>query len=752
MKLNRPVAALVALAVCAQGFAQPPPPPPSSPQTPKASEQPAQTKDLDETVRITTNLVQLDFVVTDKRGTPVTDLKLEDIEILEDDRPQQISNFAYISTGPDAPATAESKARSLTAKSSVPTPVAPARRDNVRRTIAIVFDDLGISFPSVGSARSALRKFVTEQIQPGDLVAIIRTGGEIGALQQFTKDKRQLLAAVDRLRWNSCSRGGLHITQPLTQNVLARRLGTGGGGISFGELPACSQSSLDATFQSLRFIIGGMRELPGRKSLIILSDTIPVETEDQQTGGVSPLNFNNASYAGAPSDRRNYSDPLRRISELAIRSSVVIYGIDTRGLPALNISAADEVAGLSGPQMHEVMSGPITSAVASGRHGDMISGRAGMESLANETGGLTVKNNNDISLGLERIVNDLQGYYLVGYRPTVETFNRSFHKIKAHVRNRPDLIVRTRTGFFGLAEEEELRPRALTVADRFLVALTSPFASGDLDVQLTPSFTHASSTGSFLRTMLHIDTRSLTFKPEAKGWESTDLVLRGVLFGDNGKIVTEHRHQFTLRMRGGTLERVRSKGLDYVFNMPVKKPGSYQFRIAVLDPISGRVGSAGQFVEVPDLRKKRLVLSGLIVRGLVPADGLPATPATAIPADDASGQQLNEASPAVRRFQQHMLLDYTYVVFNARYDKPTSRPRLTGRMQFFRDGKLISDREMPVDVAAQIDPARAVSSGRLKLGDEFPPGQYVLQITVTDALAPAKQQTATQSIDFEIVR
>jgi len=749
MKQQRPLAILLVLAIYSQALAQQPATPPPAPEPPAT--QTSAIADREDTLRISTNLVQLDFVVTDKRGNQVTDLRTEDIEIFEDGRSQQISNFAYIPTGPAAPTTAESKADSLAAKSSVPSPATPARRENVRRTIAIVFDDLGMSFPRVGPAQSALRKFVTEQVQPGDLVAIIRTGGEVGALQQFTKDKRQLLAAVDRLRWNNCSRGGLYITRPLTQNVLARRLGMGGGGIEYaGELPACSQSSLDATFQSIRFIIGGMRELPGRKSVIILSDTIPVEADEQLTGTASPLNFNNASYAGAPSDRRNYSDPLRRISELAIRSSVVIYGIDTRGLPALNISAADQVAGLSGPQIHEVMGGPITSAVASGRHGDMIGGRAGMESLANETGGLTVKNNNDISLGLGRIMNDLQGYYLVGYRPTSETFNRRFHKIKARVRNRPDLIVRTRTGFFGLAEEEELRPRASTAADRFLVALTSPFAAGDLDVQLTPSFTNTSSAGSLLRTMLHIDTRGLTFKPEAKGWESTDLVLRGVLFGDNGKIVTEHRHQFTLRLRGGTLQRVRSKGLDYVFNMPVKKPGAYQFRIAVLDPISGRIGSAGQFVEVPDLKKRRLTLSGLIVRGLIPAAGLPARPFTM--AGDSDSEQQDVATPAVRRFNQHMLLDYTYVVFNARYDKSTSRPDLKVRTQIFRDGQSVYDQEAPVEAGVQTDSVRAVAGGRLQLGQEFGPGDYVLQLTITDPLAPKDHRTATQWIDFEIVK
>ncbi len=57
--------------------------------------------------------------------------------------------------------------------------------------------------------RLALRKFVEEQMQDGDLVAIVRTGAGIGALQQFTSDKRMLLAAVDRIKWNSLGSGGI---------------------------------------------------------------------------------------------------------------------------------------------------------------------------------------------------------------------------------------------------------------------------------------------------------------------------------------------------------------------------------------------------------------------------------------------------------------------------------------------------------------------------------------------------------------
>src|SRR5688572_9590209 len=129
------------------------------------AQQPVATPD-DDIVRITTNLVQFDFIVTDKRGNQISDLTAEDIEVFQDGKPQTISNLSYISTEP------EPSTDSGNNKTSVP-PVG-AKRNNVRRIIALVVDDLGMSFETVVPTRNALRKFAEEQMRPGDLVALAR--------------------------------------------------------------------------------------------------------------------------------------------------------------------------------------------------------------------------------------------------------------------------------------------------------------------------------------------------------------------------------------------------------------------------------------------------------------------------------------------------------------------------------------------------------------------------------------------------
>lgn len=697
--------------------------------TQKASPTP-EPESVDDVVRITAKLVQLDLVVTDKTGKQVTDLKPEDFEIFEDGRAQPITHFSYIFTGPTSGPTATDATAGTAAGTPPP---APLRREKVKRTIAVVIDDLGMSFETTVSARAALKKFVNEQIQPGDLVAILRTGGAIGVLQQFTADRRQLLAAVEQVRWNRCGRGGIRVLSSV--------------GNAYEPL-ICGADSVRASVEGIRSIISGMRDLPGRKSVILFADGFPIDKEKNllmpdlanvsyPQSGIADKSFALPKIAGQPM----YFDAVSLLTETAIRASVVVYAVDTRGLQVLSVTSADQVGGYSGQAQGRLLEQ---------RSRENLEGRPESAELAEKTGGFMVQNTNDLNLGLNRIMQDQQGYYLIGYRPGGETFDRRFHKITARVRTRSDLNVRTRSGFYGMTDETS-RPAKPTAVDRFQLALASPFAAGEIDVRLTPAFTSLPDVGPVLRSMLHINARDLTFKEEPGGWRSAELVLRSLLLGEQGRIVDEHRRAFTVRLRGATFERVQSQGFDYVFNMPAKKPGAYQFRIALLDTISSRVGSAGQYVEVPDLKKNRLALSGIVLNAAGPGATAAAEPAPSSldATEGALKPQPAGANAAARRFQRNTSLNYDYMVFNA--SGGSAGGQLTTLVRLFRDGKLVFEHSSPAEIMQQPDPTRVLVGGRMRLGTNLLPGEYVIQITVTDPSAKKGQGTATESADFEIV-
>jgi VWFA-related protein len=695
-------------------------------KTPTTQTQNPPEIDTQDVVKISTNLVQVDAVVT-KDGKQVTDLTADDFELFEDGKPQTITNFSYISNiiGPPAAPPAKLSAKDKTAP---PIPPAVTRPQDVRRTVALVVDDLGMSVQSVADARRLTRKFINEQLAPNDLVAIIHTSGEVGALQQFTTDRRILNNAIDRLRWYPCSRAGVHVFAPL---------GTPETPI---DAPCGGSRNINGTLQALKFIVEGMRELPGRKSVVLMSDTLPIETQEPGTVTLTPGDGDLADV------RTNYTEQLKRVAELAIRSSVVIYAVDTRGLVYTGMTAADStfnaMSGVNG-RAPTATARQITNTInstLSARATALIAGREGADLIARQTGGFMVRNSNDF--GLKQIAEDQNGYYLLAYRPNEQTFNRQFHHIKLSIK-RKGFTVRTRNGFLGLREVD--KPQPLTTTGQLSKALISPFGANDITVRLTTMFTNF-ETGSLLRSLLYINARDLVFAEEPDGGHVATFDLGIILFGDNGRVADQQSREVKLRLSKETYQNALQSGLVYTLDTPVKQWGAFQYRVALRDQSSARIGSAGQFIEVPNLASGHLTLSGLVLLKYTSEK-----PDGAIPVQQ-DGREAINAGPAVRQFRQGDKLIFAYSIYNAALSEATHLPQLSTQARIFRDGKLVFTGPASAIDAAQYDLKRVPSIGRLQLGPEFEPGQCVLQVVVTDQLAKEKQQIASQWIDFEIVK
>src|SRR5262249_44866616 len=258
-------------------------------------------------IRINVNLVQVDAVVTDNKGKAVTDLKAEDFEVLQDGKPQAITNFAFInvkeSTSRGLPPRPVVQQRGGRATPLPPPPV--VRPQQTPRTGAIVVDDLGLSSDSIIRVRQSITKWVDTQMQPGDLVAVIRTSAGMGALQQFTADKRLLHSAIERVRFTT-GRVGLSSFAPIEGAAPAGSIDR----TFFNQ--EIEQRYIVGSMGAIQYVVRGLRDLPGRKSLILFSESMRLTFLD----GRSQL----------------VEERLRRLSDEANRSSVVINAIDPRGV------------------------------------------------------------------------------------------------------------------------------------------------------------------------------------------------------------------------------------------------------------------------------------------------------------------------------------------------------------------------------------------------------------------------------------
>ncbi|MFN2512005.1 MAG: VWA domain-containing protein [Pyrinomonadaceae bacterium] len=712
------------------------------------------TSDTAEVVRITTNLVQIDAVVTDRRGQHIGDLGVEEFEVFEDGRPQKISNFSYVSVQPESNARSAESAKSDNKTPQPPRPPEQLRPEQVRRSIALIVDDLGLSFESTHFVRNALRKFVDEQMQSGDMVAIIRTGAGVGALQQFTTDKRLLHVAIDRLKWNAFGRRGIAAFGNIGDDAYYTEPRDPKRG-TFSSTGSDEPTKVDdfkdeiftvGTLGALNYVVRGLRELPGRKSAVLLTDALDL-------------------FSSTGNQNYRVLDSLRRLIDLANRSSVVFYTIDARGLMSGHDSAANALVGKTGGDG----GGELASTGLSGhrimsdlrsRSLEILEAQNGMSFLARQTGGLLVTNNNDIAGGIRRVL-DQKGYYLIGYRPQESTFDASgrenFHRLEVRVK-RSGLSVRTRSGFYGV-NTEAAQPVNRTTQHQLLAALTSPFATGALDLRLTSVFLNDASNGSFVRSLIHVGGSSLTFTEEPDGTHKASVDVAAVTFSDEGMAVDQRFRTETVNVRGDQYRAVQRDGITFGINLPVKKPGAFQLRIAVRDVPTGRVGSANQFIEVPNLKKNRIALSGLYVAGntnqpLGPAsvrsvaqDGTASRTGEATPGRLA--EQGAQAGPAVRRFRPGMVIDYGYEAYNIQLDRTTGRAQLQTQLRLFHENQQVYTTQMR-NLAGQPGAKRLTARGSLQLGQNLKPGDYILQVIVTDVATKDKRRIATQWIPFEV--
>lgn len=705
----------------------------------------------DAVVKISTNLIQVDVTVTDKNGKVVPGLSAADFELLENGERQTITSFSFVSKLAGGVTTTENPPAGPDEQAGEQTP-ARLRRSDVRRTIAVVVDDLNLSFASVYYTRKALHRFVDEQMQPGDLVAIVRTGGGVGALQQFTTDKRLLHAAVDRLRWNPLGASGIESLTPVGQTAeeiserfnqeidgLRKQRGSGSGAsiltrenvsdkkrtdYDITRNAKSQETGIHATTMlgTLRYLLAGMNKLPGRKALMFMSDGLAVDFDSNKA--------RSSSVYGS----------LQEVVDAANKSSVVVYTFDTKGMQSMSIQASDST--------YEVIDGHRGQKVRQ-RTADFRNSQDGLVYFANQTGGKALLNSNDLNGGIARALDEQAGYYLLAYEPGGETFdpeNRKFNKFEIKVR-RPGLKASYRSGFFNTGYD---RPAAPVNADRRIAeALMSPFTENDIALQINALYADDAIDGAYIRSFLHIDAKSLKFHDTANGWKEAAFDVAAVTFGDNGTPVERVETKYTIRSKGATYATMLDKGFVYVLIMPVKKPGTYQYRVALRDADSGKIGSASQVVEIPNLSASRLTLSSLAVENVSQATwqnimqgkvgtgpGKIQIPSTLL------------YDSVVKQFRPGTVLRYGFEVYNA---------IASGAMPKFETQAKIWHNNTPIvqgninkfDASEQRDPKHVKISGAVMLADTLETGDYVLQILVTDT---ATKQTATQLFPFEIVK
>ncbi len=689
----------------------------------------------DAVVKITSKLVQLDMIVVDKDGKQVRDLASSDFDILQDGKPQRITAFSYVNKE-NKPSPASVVTKAAEKSGAIPPPV-KITASNAGRIITFIVDDGNCAASMVGmtAAREGIQKFVREQMEPTDMVAVYQTRSGSSVFQQYTNDKERLLKAASKVKWTpqgGCSGDGSFYDAARSNTFI--KIGPQGTSTVTIETPEekkIRESREDLTKNNavvgalgvIRYVVQGLQKIPGRKVVFLMSDGMSVRSRS--------------------GERLTAADIMRDLTDLSNRASVVFNTIDVRGLfdPRM-IEARDEVYADDDTMM-------ATTNIGNDREDQVRNSQVGLDFIARETGGRFYQGSNFLDVPIKKAMSYETGYYLLAYEPDDDTFkSKKFNKIEVKVK-REGLKVVSRTGFLGFITESA-KPKRRSENSELYEAIASPLPVPGLDVELTAYFGNSQEAGNFVRSFFHLDGSELKFVDDAAGMKKAVFDVVAVTMNEKNDVVDEFNRTHTLRLPAAAMPFIVQNGLVYSADVPIKKPGTYNFRVAVRDGTTKVLGSAGQMVTIPDLKKSGLYVSGLTIAEVDSAGKfeLPATP-TAL---TAFVLPRTMSVPAIRKFRRGSTLAYAYTVYNAKLDTGAAAPRLTVQMNLYKDGNpVIEGTAQPAELRNQTDWSRINDFAYVRLRPDIEAGEYTMQIIVRDSSPGAKNAVSSQWVDFQIV-
>ena len=687
-------------------------------------------------VKVYTELVQTDVMVFDKRGRFVTGLTPNDFQLRIDGQLRAVQSFDLIKAGSneEAQLAAARGGRPATAEpinSRYPNRPVPLDRG---RTVIFFVDDLHLDAGSLFQARKVISNFVDKEMGQNDQASIATVSGQVGFLQQLTNNRTVLHEAIERLKLQQRSAFDsdppamteyeamlidqndydvlnffvdetlrLNFPPSPTNNRPARDMAQ--GIVRSRAQSIQSQAVFLNTYllSALENWIRSLASLPGRKVLFLLSNGFLIHN--------------------------NRSDALVRLQTItaaAAKSGVVIYSLDVRGL----VPDARDVS----RERPFDPSGRLERAT----RGELIATQDGLNALAKDTGGRALFNTNDFRQGISEAVEETATYYLVAWKPDSDNQSSGrFRNIEVSIVGRPDLTVRVRRGFYDrdpATAENSQNDATKTIATKLRDAILAPYPQNGLPISLSTVYYDAAAKGPTVFASIQIPGEFMTFGPEnAKIQAVVDVT--GVFYNLKGDPINSFLERIVTTGPSAEAAKDYRRDITYIYPAQVP-PGLYQVRVAARDDRSGRIGTAHSWIEIPDLTKKQLAMSSLLLGERTQA---------------MMNINANEIAPihqsATQSFKRESNLRFLLFAYNTQPATTDGKPDVAIQVQVVRDNQpVITSALRKVSTDGVADLTRLPYAAEVSLSSLMP-GQYILHVTVIDRVS---KQSISQQTHFEV--
>jgi len=504
------------------------------------------------TIRANTRLVLVDVVVTDKKGQPVTGLNAEDFTVEENGKKQKIATFSPPSANQKAP-------------QSLPPGLLTNRPEYLKPAgvpTVLLLDAANSHFQDQSYGRSQMLKYVVEQAEAGNAMAVMGLTDRLQVFQDFTSDPKILTTAIRKLQpQEPILQAGTSLPPTLIAGdpVLAVQIQS----FQNQAVGFLLERRTQVTLQAMRDLARSLGGLPGRKNVVWLTadfpfDLIPEDTTMSDEEVVANLPSlanaeNNVIVNGAgqalAQQRGLHNQEIRQAEFALANAGIAVYPVDMRGLMVRGIDVE------------------VTTA---------------LKQLAGQTGGKAYVSQNEIKNGIALAASDEKASYALGYYPENKKWDGKFRTIKVKV-NQGDREIRHRKGYFALDPAQVKNPNYEPDVAAAL-EFRAPATQVSFMAQAKPT-----DPGK-MRVVFLVDAHTLTAEDAAQG-KKMNVSMYASVYGANGKNLETRSTKVDRTFDAATYQQILDKGMMVPIDMEMPA-GAQRLGLAVLDSKTGFIGTA----------------------------------------------------------------------------------------------------------------------------------------------------------------
>ncbi|MFC5862334.1 VWA domain-containing protein [Acidicapsa dinghuensis] len=519
-------------------------------------------------LRAETDLVLTNVVVRDsKTGRVVEGLKRSDFTIIENGKPQQITDFDFESVDMAKPldeATISGLASTTNGKGAVGT-VRPEDLKN-HRLIVFFFDLTSMQPEDLDRSVDAAKDFLQHKMQPADLIALVSLDTELKVDQDFTSNKDLLIGKIGM--YNGTEGAAFAQGANANSNQVEDASGYTPDETEYNDI------NTDRELFALRAVAQSLERINQKKSLLYFS------------GGLTRDGMENQA-------------SLRAAINAAVRANLSIYSLDTRGLQAVSALGDASTGSLRG-------SGGFNGVSMQNNMNANFDSQETLTTLSADTGGKAFLDNNDFSPAFAQVQRDSAEYYVVGFHSNNPARDGKFRKLTIKV-NRPGVKLEYRPGYYAPADfkhsGKEDRERELEDE------LASDLPATDVALYMDAYYFRLNENRFYVPVSLLVPGSQIPFVKGGDKDKATLDVIGEVL--DEAKRPIGHVRD-TVKLAVNQQLEARQKNIQYStsFNLP---PGKYHLKFVVRENQDGHMGSFEADIVLPDMRKSPMKMSSILL-------------------------------------------------------------------------------------------------------------------------------------------